>query len=199
MNEATISSLAHSLPSYYPQFPPHTLKTSHQKQTSPTQAHYCKTTCLTPHHSKSPQPTLPFFYIYTTDPLRSQRNKILKQKNVKPESHKPQRASRDLPRRRAVQAKVSRSPQRDLSPKRAPPSRRRRRGRLQPHHRVRVAQAEAQEGAPVPLHRPKRLVRQRGHGLCRGPPHEEAHWDQDQGAPHLGLHFRHLHRRSQFG
>lgn len=130
--------------------------------------------------------------------MRSQQNKILKQKMSR-QSHKPQRASRDLPRRRAVQAKVSRSPQRDLSPQRPPPSRRRRRGRLQPHHRVRVGQAEAQEGAPVPLHRPKRLVRQRGHGLRGGPPHEEAHWDQDQGAPHLGLHFRHLHRRPQFG
>lgn len=158
-----------------------------------------KTTCLTPHHSKEHNP-LPCIYdipLTHSDEITTKQNS--QTKNVKTGSHKPQRASRDLPRRRAVQAKVSRSPQRDLSPQRPPPSRRRLRGRLQPHHRVRVGQAEAQEGAPVPLHRPKRLVRQRGHGLRRGPPHEEAHWDQDQGAPHLGLHFRHLHRRPQFG
>lgn len=68
-------------------------------------------------------------------------------------------------------------------------------GGVQPLHRLRVAEAEEEEGAQVRAHRPERLLRHRGDGLRGEAQDEEADGGEEQGAPHLDHHLRHLHRR----
>ncbi|PON72617.1 hypothetical protein PanWU01x14_063830 [Parasponia andersonii] len=59
---------------------------------------------------------------------------------------------------RHLQAKVASTARRNVSAARPSPLRRRRRGRLQPHHRLRLAPSEEAEGAPIPFDRSHRSV-----------------------------------------
>lgn len=75
---------------------------------------------------------------------------------------------------------------------------RRRRGGAQRGDRVRVAEAEEEQDALLPRHRPQRLVRHRGHGVRLRPPDEAPHRRQEQGAPHLDHDLRYLHQGPRF-
>lgn len=91
-----------------------------------------------------------------------------------------------------MHAKVTSPLGRDSPPKRLAPAGEHRGDGLQPHHGVRVAEAEAQEGAPLRHHRTHRLVRNGGDGVRGGAPHAEGDGCQDQRALHMGQHLRDL-------
>ena len=91
-----------------------------------------------------------------------------------------------------MHAKVTASLGRDSPSKRVASIGRHRGDGVQPNHGVRVAEAEAQEGAQVPRHWPHRLLRRGGHRLRGGAKNAEGDGGEDQGALHMGRHLRDL-------